>query len=108
MASENIVTYNVLDFGNSETIPLLGEVQELKKELGELKQLLKDIAGIQSPLLGIEAVALYFGKSQDTIRRWVKDRILSCYKLPVKNGYTYLFSMKQIEEDLEDYLVQRY
>ncbi len=80
----------------------------MKRQVAELKQSFESVARIQSPLVGIEGVAEYFGKSQDTIRRWVKDRVLSCYKLPVKNGYTYLFSMKQIEEDLEYYEISRY
>ncbi|MBC2592866.1 helix-turn-helix domain-containing protein [Ruficoccus amylovorans] len=84
------------------------ELAALRKELAGLQRELHELNAIQSPLVGIERVALYFGKSQDTIRRWVKDRVISCYKIPNNKGYSLLFSFKQIESDLEDYQQERY
>ena len=79
----------------------------LRKELIAIREELQKIQAIQSPLVGIEQVAQYFGKSQDTIRRWVKDRVISCYKIPNSKGNVLLFSFKQIENDLADYLQER-
>jgi len=83
------------------------ELASLRKELAALRRELQDINAIQSPLVGIEQMAQYFGKSQDTIRRWVKDRVISCHKIPNNKGHVLLFSFKQIENDLADYLQER-
>lgn len=79
-------------------------VQELKDELNTIRRTLEDLKAFQSPLLGIDQVAVLFGKSTDTIRRWVKERVISCYRIPTDKGFSYLFSLKQIEEDLNDYV----
>lgn len=102
--TENIS--NVLEF-REENLSISEELIGLKAEFKALQNTLQDLVAIQTPLLGIDQIAAYFGKSPDTIRRWVKGRVISCYKLPVKSGYTYLFSMRQIEEDLEDYQINR-
>ena len=83
------------------------DLHVLKTSISELNQSIKEIISIQSPLVGIEQMAKYFGKSQDTIRRWVKDRTISCYKIPNSNGHSLLFSWKQLEDDLADYLQER-
>jgi hypothetical protein len=80
----------------------------LRREIEEMRSTLEAIRVIQSPLVGIDQVAAYFGKSPDTIRRWVNDRVISCYKIPNSKGATLLFSMKRLEEDLEDYEQARY
>ncbi len=79
------------------------ELAALRAELAGIQRELHELNAIQSPLVGIEQVAQYFGKSQDTIRRWVNDRVISCYKIPNNKGHTLLFSFKQIESDLIDY-----
>lgn len=79
-------------------------VHGLREELSSIRNTLEDLSALQSPLLGIDQVAVLFGKSHDTIRRWVKERTISAYKIPTDKGFSYLFSMKQLEEDLEGFL----
>jgi hypothetical protein len=87
---------------------LLRELATLREQVAGLRQELHEISAIQSPLVGIEQVARYFGKSPDTIRRWVNDRVISCYKIPNNKGHALLFSFKRLESDLEDYEQGRY
>lgn len=79
----------------------------MNMEIADLRNSLQEINAIQAPLVGIDQVALYFGKSQDTIRRWVKDRVISSYKIPNNKGSVLLFSFRQLEGDLADYLQER-
>lgn len=99
-------TPNVLAFEN-EDYSSKDDICALRDEVRQLRRSLEEITAIQAPLLGIEQVAVYFGKSPDTIRRWIKDRVISYYKIPAKSGYAYLFSMRKLEEDLEDYEINR-
>ena len=78
-------------------------VNGLRAELSSIRNTLEELKALQSPLLGIDQVAILFGKSHDTIRRWVKERTISAYKIPTDKGFSYLFSMKQLEDDLEAY-----
>lgn len=83
------------------------ELATLNEEIAVIRKELQKISAIQSPIVGIEQVAQYFGKSQDTIRRWVNDRAISCYKIPNNKGHTLLFSFKKLESDLEEYQQER-
>jgi len=83
-------------------------IASLREELAAFRKELQEIKAIQSPLVGIEQVARYFGKSPDTIRRWVNDRAISCYKIPNNKGHTLLFSFKKLESDLEEYQQERF
>lgn len=86
---------------------LIESLEGLKQELATVRDELHEINAIQSPLVGIDQVARYFGKSKDTIRRWTKERIISCYKIPNNKGHAILFSFKQLENDIADYLQER-
>lgn len=68
---------------------------------------MEDLNALQSPLIGIKQVAQGLGKSNDTISRWVKNRVISCYKIPNGKGHVYLFSWRQLEDDLNDYAQPR-
>lgn len=83
---------------------VISEISTLKQELQHLRKILDELHAIQSPLLDINQIAKAFGKSKDTIRRWTDERLISCFKIPNGKGHSYLFSIKQLEEDLEDFL----
>ncbi|WP_269537008.1 hypothetical protein [Cerasicoccus fimbriatus] len=93
--------------GTPQKRDVVQELTALRNEIKALKSTLEDVTSIQAPLLGIQEVAKSFGKSPDTISRWVKDRVISCYKIPNGRGHVYLFSWKQLEEDLSDHAQPR-
>jgi len=84
------------------------DLEALHGEVANLRKAIEEINAIQAPIVGIEQVARYFGKSQNTIRRWVNDRTISCYKIPNNKGHVLLFSFKQLENDLADYLQEHW
>lgn len=120
-----MITGTESDYSSSETRPsttvgapqtkchsqgnqcIIEKLATINKEIAVIRSTLQEINAIQAPLVGIDQVALYFGKSQDTIRRWVKDRVISSYKIPNNKGNVLLFSFRQLEGDLADYLQER-
>ena len=83
------------------------EISTLRDEVKGLRAAMESIQAIQSPLVGIDQIAQHFGRTPETIRRWVKERLISCYRIPNKKGDTLLFSFRMLEEDLEDYRQDR-
>ncbi|MCX6952538.1 MAG: hypothetical protein NTV51_10300 [Verrucomicrobia bacterium] len=86
-----------------------GSEQDLRNTLNEIRQTLQQLGenylklNISSlPITDAKGLAHVLGKSEGTIRRWTEEKLIPCYKIPTGEKFTYLYSLKRVEQELDE------
>ena len=88
---------------------MINDEDAFNKELIDMVRAeIRAIRGPTNHYCGVKGAATILGVSESTVRRYVRDGIISCYRLPCARGAsqaTLLFSKYQMYEDIAWYKV---